>query len=262
MMERPTIRVGLFGFGRAGRAVAEELIKDGQVELTWVARRMDDPLSSATCAAEWLGLETTQGRFLSTAGMSAEALLQQHPVDMVVDFAGDAAVSYYGQAAARAGIGIISAVSHYDDAQIALLRSLGHLTRVLHAPNITFGINFLIVAAKALRHIAPQADIEVIEQHFRDKREVSGTAVRLADALELDSESQVNSIRVGGIIGKHEVIFGFPNQTIRLVHESISRNAFGQGALYALKQLGRRENGLYSMEDLVRQEFREMVLAD
>ena len=90
-------------------------------------------------------------------------------------------------------------------------------------------------ASKLLQKIVPNADIEIIEEHFRGKKDVSGTAVRIAEALGLDQDQHVNSIRVGGIVGKHEVVFGLPNQTIRIIHESIDRGAFGQGAIYAAK---------------------------
>ncbi|NCC69675.1 MAG: dihydrodipicolinate reductase, partial [Clostridia bacterium] len=59
----------------------------------------------------------------------------------------------------------------------------------------------------------------------------------------------INSIRVGGIIGKHEVIFGLPNQTIRITHESLSKAAFGQGAIYAAKWIMSKGPGIYTMEE-------------
>ena len=50
-------------------------------------------------------------------------------------------------------------------------------------------------------------------------------------------KEHVNSIRVGRDSRQHEVVFGLPNQTIRIVHESLGREAFGQGAIYAAKWL-------------------------
>lgn len=252
------IRVGLFGFGRAGRAVAQELIADSQIDLVWVAQRSAQERQYASDALG-MSVQMNEGAMLATGEQDAERLFAEQPVDFVVDFSGGNTLRYYGRAAARRGIGIISAVSHYGPRQLQFLRALGEQTRVLYSPNITLGINFLMVAAQALRRMAPQADVEIIEQHFRGKPEVSGTALRLAESLGLDTETQVNSIRVGGIVGKHEVIFGFPFQTLRLVHESISRNAFGQGALYALKRLSGEETGYYTMEQLIREEFRGLA---
>lgn len=69
----------------------------------------------------------------------------------------------------------------------------------------------------------------------------------------------MNSIRVGGIVGRHEVIFGLPNQTIRLVHESINRAAFGQGAIFAAKWLVNKSKGMYSMETIISDMFKKNV---
>ena len=121
----------------------------------------------------------------------------------------------------------------------------------MYSPNITLGINFLIEVSKVLQRIAPNADIEIIEEHFKEKKDVSGTALRIAEDLGLDVDKHVNSIRVGGIVGKHEVVFGLPNQTIRIVHESINRAAFGQGAIFAAKWLMGKKPGVYTMEDAV-----------
>jgi 4-hydroxy-tetrahydrodipicolinate reductase len=125
----------------------------------------------------------------------------------------------------------------------------------MHSPNITLGINFLMISAKILKNIAPYTDIEIIEEHFKLKPEVSGTAKVIAKQLDLD-ESQIKTIRAGGIIGTHEILFGFPYQTVRLKHESISREAFGNGIVFAVEQLQGKSKGFYSMEDLLLPFFR------
>jgi 4-hydroxy-tetrahydrodipicolinate reductase len=38
---------------------------------------------------------------------------------------------------------------------------------------------------------------------------------------------------------------------VRLIHESITREAFGNGALFAAKNLLGKEKGFYSMENLL-----------
>jgi len=113
------------------------------------------------------------------------------------------------------------------------------------------GIIFLILAVKTLKNIVPGLDIEVGEEFFKQKPEVSGTALKIADALAVDAKD-IKMIRAGGIVGVHEIIFGFPFQTVRLRHESISREAFGRGAHFAALELAKKNNmGLYSMEDIL-----------
>ena len=107
-----------------------------------------------------------------------------------------------------------------------------------------------MLAAKILKNIAPYTDVEIIEEHFKSKKEVSGTAIKITEALSLEKDI-IKSVRAGGIVGRHEIIFGFPYQTVRLIHESITREAFGNGALFAAQNLVGRKKGLYSMEDLL-----------
>ena len=165
-------------------------------------------------------------------------------------------MDYYGELAAAQGITIISAISALPEARIKELKKYGETTRVLWSPNITLGINFLIIAAKTLQKIAPSADISILEEHFKGKEEVSGTARKIAQALSHD-EDEIRTIRAGGIIGVHEVLFGFPFQTVRIKHESIAREAFGNGAEFALKELTLQPHGFYTMEDLVGKLFVE-----
>lgn len=240
------IRVGLFGLGKAGKEVAGQLVSDPAVELRWVVR--GNRADVETQLPSIIPVHLAQA-------VDLQQLLEEAPVDFIVDFScADTCLAYAEIMAAR-GIGIVSAVSTYKSHHLSCLKKASRKTTVLYSPNITLGINFIIIAGKILRKLAPHAGVEVIEEHFRDKKEVSGTAIRIAELLGLDSEKQVNSIRVGGIVGRHEIIFGFPYQTIRLIHDSISRAAFGQGALFAIKNLHGRPKGFYTMEQLVSEGF-------
>ena len=140
-----------------------------------------------------------------------------------------------------------------------MLESLKNDTAVLYSPNITLGVNFLLIASQILQKIAPHADIEIVEEHFRDKKETSGTALKIANILGLEKDRHVNSIRVGGIVGKHEIIFGLPNQTIRLIHESFNRAAFGQGAIFAANWLIQKKKGLFTMENIIIDMFQKNI---
>ena len=63
--------------------------------------------------------------------------------------------------------------------------------------------------------------------------------------------SDIHSDRAGRIVGKHEVIFGFPFQPARLIHESISREAFGIGVLFIARNLADKHEGFLNFEDLL-----------
>jgi 4-hydroxy-tetrahydrodipicolinate reductase len=247
------MRVGLYGFGRAGIAVASILLQSEKVCLCWVIRRSTELQHRSV--PEFLGIHSNDPCLIFTKDeLPTGQLFDQHPVDVVMDFSSAQAILSYGQEAAKRGIAIVSAISEYPNDTIDYLKQLARHTRVLWSPNITVGINFLMLAAKVLQSIAPDIDIEIIEEHFKAKKEVSGTAKKIASTLSLPEES-IKTIRLGGIVSRHEIMMGFPYQTLRLVHESVSREAFGNGALFAAEHLIDKNKGLYTMEDILRPYF-------
>lgn len=253
----PAPRVGLFGFGRAGRAVATVLLNSRETRLEWVVRRSHK--MEHRSVPEFLGIESEEpGTILSVDNPDYLSVFRDRPVDIVVDFSSESGVDQYFAAAVRFNLPVVTAISHYSEDSLAKLNQLAKVVPVLWSPNITLGVNFLLRVSRILRKIAPWADVEVVEEHFREKREVSGTARKLAEAVDFPPE-KIKSIRAGGIIGRHELIFGFPFQTVRLIHESISREAFGNGALFAIQNLRGKPPGLYTMEDLLGPWFAEGI---
>jgi 4-hydroxy-tetrahydrodipicolinate reductase len=225
------------------------LLQSEEANLCWVIRK--STVLQHRSVPEFLGIESKeQGLILPKDEWPPQKLFKEHPVDVIIDFSSSEAILSYGRAAAKEGITIVTAISAYPPKTIQLLKELSNDTRILWSPNITVGINFLMLAAKILKTIAPYTDVEVIEEHFRDKKGVSGTAVKITEALSLEQTS-IKSVRAGGIVGKHEIIFGFPFQTIRLIHEAITREAFGNGALFAAQSLADKKNGFYTMENLL-----------
>ena len=250
------MKVGLIGFGKTGREVATSLLMDKSVQLRWVVRNSDR--LEHRSVPEFLGIESDEpGEIHSHTHTDMGELLESDPVDVIIDFSSETGLASYGEAAADKGVAIVTAISSYSEAIQRDLKRLSTRTKVLWSPNITVGINFMMLAAQTLQRIAPHVDVEVVEEHFQKKQEVSGTALRLGRALGVP-DANVHSIRAGGIIGVHEILFGFPAQTVRLRHESISREAFGNGAIFAAKHLVAQEGvGLFRMEDLLLPYFAE-----
>jgi 4-hydroxy-tetrahydrodipicolinate reductase len=247
------IKIGLMGYGKAGKAVANVLANDPRYELCWVMRYRTEGASHLPDHPD-----------IPLVGLEALDLgnwLDLNPVDAIIDFSQADSVYRYGKELSRRGIMLVTAISAYSPKHLEYLRELGQSTRVMSSPNITLGINFLLLAAKLLRGIAPFADVEIVEQHFREKPEISGTARKIAETLDLEGD-RVTSLRVGGIVGHHEVIFGFPHQTVRLIHDSIRREAFGTGAAFALQELAQCDKGFYSFDDLLLQKIRSHLLLE
>lgn len=239
-LNRVVQHVGLIGYGKAGEAVARVIQESADARLKWICRRQP---------AEGADIDGIPVFDLNDR-QACRRWISREQVDFIIDFSSPEALSSYGERAAEQGIGIISANSAHTPEQLALAARLGRKTRVMCAPNITRGVNFLLLAANAVRRLAPDADVAILEEHFRDKAEISGTARRIASTLDVKEES-IRSLRLGGVVGSHQVIFGFPYQTLRLTHESISREAFGTGALYAMQLLANQPSGFYAYDQLL-----------
>jgi 4-hydroxy-tetrahydrodipicolinate reductase len=248
------IRVGLIGYGKAGQAVARVLEDSPGIALQWIARR--NPARVSQAANREGGEGGHRCPVVALEPGTVDALIPAYPVDALVDFSSTCALPLYGEAVRAHQLMLVSAISAYAPCDIAYLANLGRTARVMSSPNITLGINFLILAARLLRGVAPFADIEIIEQHFREKPEMSGTARKIAESLHVEND-RITSLRLGGIVGQHEVIFGFPHQTVRLTHDSIRREAFGTGAVFALEALALCPPGHYSFDDLLLQKVRQ-----
>lgn len=246
------MKIGMIGYGKAGSAVASILQHDPRYQLEWIATRTGLPQVASLGGRDVPVIALHQASFGDW--------IDDHPVDALVDFSNATSVAVYGDQVKRLGLMLVTAISSYDEKQLEGIRALGACARVLCSPNITVGINFLIMAAKLLREIAPFADVEILEQHFREKPEVSGTAKKIAQSLLVDDE-KIISMRLGGIVGHHEVIFGFPHQTVRLIHESIRREAFGTGAAFALSELQACDKGFYTFDDLLMRRVRKHLAA-
>jgi 4-hydroxy-tetrahydrodipicolinate reductase len=242
-------RVGLIGYGKAGQAVARVLQHDPRIELRWIVSR----------TGKHAGKERTDSGIplIPMSEQLFDYFIDDAPIDALIDFSSRESMRAYGAAIARHQVLLVTAISAYTQDDIAYLHQLGKQTRILCSPNITLGINFLMIAATLLRRMAPFADVAILEQHFRSKPEISGTALKLADKLEINYE-EVTALRLGGIVGQHEVIFGFPFQTLRLIHNSISREAFGTGAIFALLSLAKQsKNGFYTLDQLLLQQIQD-----
>jgi 4-hydroxy-tetrahydrodipicolinate reductase len=61
----------------------------------------------------------------------------------------------------------------------------------------------------------------------------------------------IHAVRMGDIVGRHEVHFGGPGETITIRHAAHSRDTFAAGALRAAAWVVGRAPGLYGMRDVL-----------
>lgn len=195
--------------------------------------------------------------------------------DVAVDFSTPDVAVAFAQQAAVAGKPVVVATTGLSSVQLAALRSCAEQAPVLLAPNLSLGINVLAeILPAVVRALGADYDIELIEAHHRHKKDApSGTAIRLAEAIasavdkpwsELErhgrwgmaprqpGEIGMHSVRAGGIVGEHSVLFVSDGEQIEINHRAFSRQTFALGALRAAQFLSTQPSGSYSMQDVIR----------
>ena len=194
--------------------------------------------------------------------------------DAVIDFSHPAALSGLLDFCVGRRLPIVLATTGYSDEQLAQIDEAAKSIPVFRSANMSLGINVLVdLIKRASSLLGEDFDVEIVERHHRRKLDApSGTALMLAGAAaealpyapsyvyQRQSvrksrdrrEIGISSVRGGGIVGDHEVLFAGRNEIIELRHSALSREVFASGAVQAARFLaGVPEPGLYAMPDLV-----------
>ena len=194
--------------------------------------------------------------------------------DAVIDFSSPAALDGLLDFARRTGTPLVLATTGYSEEQLAAIDQAARVIPVFRSANMSLGVNVLLALVRqATAALGTDYDIEIVEKHHNKKVDApSGTALMLADAAASalpyqpdyvcnrhsvrkardKEEIGICSVRGGGIVGDHDVIFAGENEVITLSHSAMSREVFASGAIRAARFLAGVEiPGLYSMTDLV-----------
>jgi 4-hydroxy-tetrahydrodipicolinate reductase len=212
-----------------------------------------------------------EGRLLVSLGRSEVAAL--------IDFSHHDTVAEHADWVARHGVAWVLGTTGLSPVDQAAVNAASERTLVFQAANFSLGVALLTeLAERAAKVLGVQADVEIAEVHHRHKKDApSGTALALGraiaaargqdfEAVRRDSRSGLvgeraageigfHALRLGDVVGEHEISFGWPYERLRLAHDARDRKVFAQGALQAarfcarLQTEGRR--GLVGMRDLL-----------
>lgn len=229
------------------------------------------------CAAGYRGSKLTVGVDPSADGSEApesvksfKDVMSIDSVDCIVDFSHHACTSVLLDFACENNIPTVVATTGHTPEEISIIHEAAKKIPVFFSANMSLGVALLVELAKTAASAMPDAEIEIIEKHHNRKIDApSGTALMIANSItEVRPDAYVNNgrsgqgkrtheeigihaIRMGNIVGEHEVIVGTQNQTITLKHEAHSRALFAEGALAAAAFLVDCDAGLYDMKSIV-----------
>ena len=192
-------------------------------------------------------------------------------VDCIIDFSNHGLTEQLLSFAVANGLPLVLATTGQTEAERAAIEKAAERIPLFFASNCSIGVALLVELAKKTASVFPDAEIEIIEKHHDRKLDApSGTALTIANALcevrpdatlhtgrsghakRTKEEIGIHAIRLGNIVGEHEVLVSTGNETITLKHEAHSRALFAEGAIAAAAFLQGKGPGLYTMNHMVR----------
>jgi 4-hydroxy-tetrahydrodipicolinate reductase len=227
------MRLALVGHGKMSRAIAQLAAERGHVVATVIEAKENQ-------GGEALTAERLRG------------------VDLAFEFTRPDAAAENLLRLARLGQRVVTGTTGWLDRLPEVSRMVKeHGGALLFSPNFSAGVQLFLRAARDLaRWFEGRAGYDgfLLESHHAAKRDApSGTAVALRSALRRGDpgrEYPVTSVRAGHIPGTHTVVYDAPFETIRLEHETRSRQVFAAGALQAGEWLQGR-TGVYTFEQML-----------
>lgn len=190
--------------------------------------------------------------------------------DCIIDFSHHSATKALTEYAVGTKTPLVLATTGQTPEELALIQEAAQSIPLFFASNCSVGIAVLVRLAKEAARAFPDADIEIVEAHHNRKLDVpSGTALTLAKGIQEvrtdaalhigrhengkreKSEIGIHSLRMGNVVGMHEIHICTPTQTLTLKHEAHDRALFAEGAVEAAAFLLGKSAGMYQMEALL-----------
>ena len=198
------------------------------------------------------------------------AELGEVTADVVIDFSHHTAIAEVLAYAKKLGSAAVIGTTGHTPEEKALIFAAAEEIPVFYAGNVSLGIAVLCRLVKEAVSFFPDADVEIVEVHHTRKVDApSGTAHMLFNAVKevrpeayekcgragegrrTKNEVGVHALRMGNVVGIHEVHITTANQSLVLKHESGSRAMLADGAVSAAKFMVGKEKGLYDMESIL-----------
>ena len=190
--------------------------------------------------------------------------------DVVIDFSHHTAVSDVLCYAKEIGAAAVIGTTGHTPEEKAMITAAAEEIPVFFSGNMSLGIAVLCRLAKQAAAAFPDADIEIVEAHHTRKVDApSGTALMLFNAIKevrpeavancgrsgegkrTKEEIGIHALRMGNVVGIHEIHIHTGNQSLTLKHESGSRAMLADGACDAARFMVGKDKGLYNMEDML-----------
>lgn len=190
--------------------------------------------------------------------------------DVIVDFSFHAVTAEVVKYAAEKALPAVICTTGHTEEERAEIKKAAEKTAIFYSGNMSIGIATLCDTVRRVVSAFPDADVEITETHHNRKLDApSGTAFMLFDSVKEarpdavalcgragqgkreKNEVGISSLRMGNIVGIHEVCVCTDNERITLKHEAFDRALFADGAVKAAEYLVGKSAGMYSMKEML-----------
>lgn len=254
------LKVCISGLGRTGKEIAKAILNEKDLQLV-SAVCSPDSKSLSKDVGHILGMENTGACVFSSDHL--EELIFKNKPDVVIDFSNPRSALKNAMVFSKYKINIVIGTTGFSalDLKRLLVLTRKYKNGIVYAPNITLGVNVMMLLTNLTASLLSSYDFHITEIHHRKKLDSpSGTAKKIANEIKngianqgnhiASAEIPITSIRAGGVVGKHEVMIVGEEDKIEISHESFSRKAFAQGAIKAARYIHKKA-GFYEMKDVL-----------
>lgn len=256
------IRLAVLGAtGRMGTRILSLAAEDERFEVVAALTNADDPKFNSAIPFRDKTLQATD---------KCDA-----DFDVMIDFSIPAGTMHWLPVCVERGKAMVIGPTGFSDVELTTIQEAGQSIPVVKATNFSLGVNLLLsLVSDAASRLGDGYDIEIIEHHHNKKVDApSGTAKSLLqsvlDATNRDRDSDViygreghtgtrparqigvHAIRMGDVVGFHEVHFCGLGESVTLQHRASSRDTFARGALEAAAWINGKPAGRYDMRDVL-----------
>lgn len=251
--------VCLIGLGRTGMEIARVLLNQRDIKLVG-AICSEYSNKAYKDIGEILNLPETGVKIFKSSELNY--VVETLKPDVFVDFSNSKATMKYAKTISESKAGLVIGTTGFSSTDILRMKALARKngSAILYAPNITMGVNVMMLLSNIAARILNDYDFEISEAHHKYKKDSpSGTALKIADQIEealqasgamVNESIPIHAVRAGGIVGKHELIIAGENDKIEIVHESFSRKAFAEGAIKGISFV-KGKKGFFEMQDVL-----------
>ena len=192
--------------------------------------------------------------------------------DVLIDFSHHSAVADVIAYAKKIGCAAVIGTTGHTPEEKTMIYEAAKTLPVFYSGNMSLGIAVLCRLARQAASYFPDADIEIVEIHHNRKVDApSGTAHMLFNAIKevrpnatehcgragegkrTKDEIGVSPLRLGNVVGVHEVHIHTGTQALTLRHEAVTRAMLADGAVDAARFMEGKPTGLYNMESILNQ---------